>query len=308
MQSTCLADHEDYRITLHQAGSQPSGKLIVTFGGQPSDLSDSGFGTDFAIAKGWDNVFVAQRHGTQYQGLSIEAFQNAVLPICGDRDVVSYGSSLGAYAALYFGGCIDARAIAAAPMFPAWRPLKNRAYADVPVTHQDMCDAPTSSKSPVVIFDPMLPKDLKMVNEMIEPTYPTIRKVELPHAGHTVLVTLSRAKLLKPLIIGLIEDDKTCDLSAMPTVGSSIWHGERARFLMRSNPDEAKAQFQESIRLAPSRSIVALFLSFLLRAGNLAEAQQLIDAAEASDDKRFKLVPSARERAISAGLRVSEPC
>ena len=69
-----LARHGDYEITLHESGAQPGDKLVVTFGGQPSDLAQSGFGTSFALSLGYDTIHVAQRFGTQYQGLPLEAF------------------------------------------------------------------------------------------------------------------------------------------------------------------------------------------------------------------------------------------
>ncbi len=138
-----LAQDRDFRITLHRA--DPSGDdrpIVVTFGGQPSDLTATGFGTAFLLGQGFDTVYVAQRHGTQYQGLSRERFVEGVAPVIAGRDVVTYGASLGGYAALYYGGAIDARIIAASPMLPAWRPLRNRAYADLEVTHGELRDGP----------------------------------------------------------------------------------------------------------------------------------------------------------------------
>lgn len=299
-----IADHADYRITLNRAGDAPTEKLLVTFGGQPSDLSDEGFGTLLARQYGWDNIYVAQRHGTQYQGLSVDAFSSAIAEHAQGRDVICYGSSLGAYAALYYGGCLDARIIAAAPMLPAWRPLRQWQYADLPMTHHEVVEGPISRHSPVVILDPLLPNDLKTVREMVQPAYPDARIVELPYAGHTVLLTLSKARLLKPFILGIINDDEIIPLN-MPTVTCPIWNMHRGKHLTRTDPDKARRHLERSIELEPSLHASSLLLVMLIRNGNLADAQSLIDQSAASGDRRRRFNKSALEQARGAGLSVA---
>lgn len=73
-----LAKHDDYEITLHTCEAKQSSKLILTFGGQPSGLASSGFGTGFVLSMGYDTIHVAQKLGTQYQGLPVECFHAAV--------------------------------------------------------------------------------------------------------------------------------------------------------------------------------------------------------------------------------------
>lgn len=296
-----LADHADYQITLHQAGKTPTDKLVVTFGGQPSGINDAGFGTDFCLSNGWDTIHVAQRHGSQYQGLSVAQFHDAIADICKGRDAVCYGSSLGAYAALYFGGCIDARIIAAAPMLPAWRPLKNKAYADLPMHHVEVVETPLSTKRPVVIFDPMLVRDKLVVDKMVLPAYPDTRLVEVPHGGHTVLVTLSRARILKPIVTALIDRDEVIEF-ARPAEGTAMWHAERGRMLVQSDPDLAVTELETSLAITPSTQAFCVLINLYIRRGDIAIAQAKIDAAEASGEKRLKLVPSLIKTAKDAGL------
>ncbi|WJS83801.1 hypothetical protein [Paracoccus sp. TOH] len=300
---TVLADHADYRITLHVASAQPSQRIVITFGGQPSGLADDGFGTPFCLEHGWDTIYVAQRHGTQFQGLSIQDFQTVVRPVCAGRDVVTYGSSLGAYAALYYGGAVDARMIAAAPMLPAWRPLKLRAYEDLPVTHGDIKDGPLSRHDPVVIYDPHIRNDTHLIRELVAPAYPNLRPVEVPYAGHTVLVTLSQARLLKPLVLGIIEHDAIIPFDP-PGEGTAIYHGELGRSLIRTDRKAARAELEKSLAIAPSKRFFGMLVNLLIRSGDHEAAQQLICKAENSGDKRLGLVPSVRQTAINAGLRV----
>ncbi|MFD1883641.1 hypothetical protein [Paracoccus pacificus] len=262
--SVTLASHPDYLITFHQAGARRSKVCLVTFGGQPSDLTPSGFGTEFAAKNGWDSIYVAQRYGTQYQGLSIDAFKAAVAPIIRRRNVVCYGPSLGGYAAFYYGGSINARIIGGAPMFPAWPAFANKAYAGLQISHEDLAAVPKSSKSPVAIFDPTLPRDLRMVEEMLLPAYPNLRQVRYDGSGHSVLITLQQSRQLKPLILSLIRDDAVIPIEPLKE-GDPIYHRTRGRLLRQSNPVAAITELRRSLELEPSRQTLAILLSILGR-------------------------------------------
>lgn len=91
-----LARTDDYLITLHRPDRPSADVIVITFGGMPSGLAASGFGTTFCLSKGWTTIYVAQRALSQYQGLDLAAFQAAVAPVVDKRDMVCYGSSLGA--------------------------------------------------------------------------------------------------------------------------------------------------------------------------------------------------------------------
>lgn len=302
MTSQTLADSDGYRITLHRA-ARPARRVLVTFGGQPSGLSDSGFGTDFALEQGYDTVFVAQAHGTQYQALPLETFAGAVAPVLEGRDVCAYGSSLGAWAALYYGGSIDARILAAAPMLPAHPAMNNRAYRDLPLTHRELWQVPRSRHAPVIAYDPELEKDAQMV-AMAVAAYPDARLVPLPFAGHTVLVTLSRARLLKPFVLGVIERDEIIALE-LPTETSAIWHTQKGRKAMQArDPESALHHFLTALDLEPARNTLSMALNLLLREQRMDAAQALIDRAEASGNLRLTIVPFTRRKCREAGLRL----
>lgn len=298
-----IADHADYRITLHAASVRPTERLIVTFGGQPTDLADRGFGTDYARSLGHDSLYVAQRHGTQYQGLSVEDFRRHVADLVEGRDVVAYGASLGAYAALYFGGSIDARIIAAAPMLPAWPPLRNPSYAAVELRHRDLTEVPRSRHAPVAIHDPMVPHDTRLIDEMVRPVYPDLRTLRLPFSGHKVLVALSRARQLTPLIGALIDRDELLDVT-LPTDGSPIWHFQRGRYLRRIDPPTARIELERSLALAPAREVVMELLKVLIDLRDIPAAQALIDRVQDGADPSLAVIPSVAQIARRAGLRV----
>jgi hypothetical protein len=302
---TRLADHADYRITFHPSGKADPGPLVVTFGGQPSGLGDSGFGTDFCARNGWDHIHVAQRSATQFQGLDLEAFEAATAELAAGRDVVCYGASLGGYAAFYYGGCLNARIIAAAPMLPLWPPMRNRAFADAPYLHRPLEHCPRSSALPVIILDPLLRRDMFFVEQMILPVYPAARIVKVPHGGHTVLITLSRARLLTQLIIPLIVRDEIIAFDP-PGEGTGRWHMERGRVLAPTDLDAAIAEIETSLRLDPSRQAFCVLVNLLMRKGDLGVVQELLDKARLSGDRRLRVVPAQREKLRAAGLSVGD--
>lgn len=86
MQQTILADHDDYQITLHRRETLRE-PLVLTFGNLPSRKTASGFGTDFLLKHGYDTIYVAQRAGTQYQGLPAYRFDEGKRHFP-DRDLV----------------------------------------------------------------------------------------------------------------------------------------------------------------------------------------------------------------------------
>lgn len=296
-----LASHDDYLITHHLSASRDfSRPLVITFGGQPSGRSVEGFGTGWCRAHGLDSVYVAQRKGTQYQGLDLDSFANAVGNIASGRDVVCYGSSLGAYAALYFGGCINARIVAAAPMLPAYPPL-NRAPDRIPILHMPLPEAPSSTHSPIILYDPTLPSDSLIVADMVRPAYPDARYMRLEYAGHTVLNYLAKAGVISPLIWSMITQDQIIDVN-LPTETSPIWLFNRGRVLLKSAPTEARSMFERSLELEPAQHVLANLINLLLRRGWIEPAQELVERALQSGDPRLAIAPAILDRARDAGI------
>ncbi len=299
-----LNKSRDYEITLHQAGDAPSKTLVVTFGGQPSDLGSEGFGTDFCLLGGYDTIYVAQRYTTQYQGLSLEEFVASVGPVVESyTDIVCYGPSLGGYASLYYGGSIDARIIVAAPMLPAWPHLKNKSYADLEVTHFPLHDVPKSSHTPVVIYDPMAGTDKANIDTIVQAAYPTLTRVEVPFAGHPVLIALAQAKILRPLIYHFFATNEVMPFEP-PAEGTPIWHRERGRYYLNRDPETAKIELEKSMDLQATRSVFNLLIRCNIDLGDLAAAQKRLNEACGSADKAHQLFTPIQKLAQQAGLTV----
>src|SRR5699024_9857742 len=103
---------------------------------------------------GWDHIFVAQAEMTQYQQLSIEEFHESISSIAAAYDVFAYGSSLGAYAALYFGGSVNARIIAAAPKNSAHPLVLQKRFAELGFHHRELTEVQRADHAPLILFDP----------------------------------------------------------------------------------------------------------------------------------------------------------
>jgi hypothetical protein len=112
-------------------------------------------------------------------------------------------------------------------------------------------------------------------------------------------------KLLKPLILGLIERGDVIDF-ARPAEGTAIWHGERGLSLRNSLPDQALQELERSLAIRPSKRYFNEMVKLLIRAGRLAEAQAAIDEALRSGERQHVLVPSMRRLAAEASLTLSD--
>lgn len=294
---TChrLAGNDDYRITLHR-NTMDKGITLVSFGGLPSGISSKGFGTAFALKNGYDAIYVAQAAGSQYQGLSIEEFTEAIAPVVQGRRVVAYGSSLGAYCALYYGGAIDAQIISSAPKNSAHPSMLKKKYADLDFRHRDVVETPRSSKRPVVLYDPYREEETNFIESQVRPAYPDGHYLRFPFAGHTVLDTLLRAGKLSGFIRAIIEEDRILqpDLS---TGTSAIWNAEVGRKLMREgNPEKAELFLTRSLDLEPTKSGLEWLIRLRLKQGNIAEARRLLDAV--ATPAGIKLPLSGAERKL----------
>jgi hypothetical protein len=99
--------------------------------------------------------------------------------------VVAYGSSLGAYAALYFCRNLDCEVIAPSPRVsvhpvygaPGWQ-------RQVPFQHRAFDPAEAARCRAVVIYDPREPKDRRYIESEVLPQFPDAQVMRLPFAGH----------------------------------------------------------------------------------------------------------------------------
>ena len=270
-----LAQAEGFKITYYEQKKR-SNKLVITFDSINSGISSEGFGTQFVLKNGYDAIFVAQKARTQYQELSIDQFHGAVKDVIGSKDVFTYGSSLGGYCALYYGGCVDATIIAAAPKNSALPEFLRPEFKGL-LKHPPIADVPRSSKNPVVLYDPYRAADDKMVKQYVLPAYPGTRIVELPFAGHTVLRPMLNAGVLKSFILNIVENDLVIPVKlekAGDKTSVAFRHLlEEGGYLLRTGAiTEARDLLLKAISLDQSTKAYRVLVRALIEAGDTREA------------------------------------
>ncbi len=193
-----------YRFTYYKQKNN-SEIIIFTFGTIRTDFSSPAFGFPFLIAEGFDHVHVAQGLSQQYQELSLEDFATIAKPVCQGKRAYTYGSSLGGYAAIYFGSIIQACAIASSPTLPAHDMAKRFPKNKINIQHIPI-EKFKSDYRVYVFFDPNDVEDSKFLEERLVPACADLIKIPLPFSGHQSLRILGEVGLLKETIRRIILD------------------------------------------------------------------------------------------------------
>lgn len=241
-----------YRIT-HFRRKAGSRKVFVTFGIVGSNLDDPPFGSPFLTDQGYDHVHVAQAPMSQYQELSLEDFARLVGPLVAGKEAFTYGSSLGGYCAIYYGGVINARIISASPRNSAHPLLRKNHFPELVYKHAEIAQVPRSSKAPFIFVDRHIGADAKFYDHCIRPVYPDAHEIVLPHAGHGAFNLLMEAKLLKQLVIDIANDEFSPERLDLDFSGLSIYHQCKASYLLRQKElDAAIENARLSIERLPS--------------------------------------------------------
>lgn len=228
-----IANTHGYRIVYYRQPVKTE-KLIITFDAHGHNLRDKGFGSDMLINSGYDHIFVSHALNSQYQLLSISDFFSAVGDIASSYDTFTYGSSLGGYCAVYYAGCIGAKAIAISPRNSAHPSIGNPLFADLLFTHHDIIHNPVSPLDPIIVYDPTQILDASFINSYIVPSYPATQLIQMPYAGHLIAEALLEIGQIKNVALSLIEK------GLMPAIdlnksNSSYWSAEKAYSELKQN-------------------------------------------------------------------------
>lgn len=203
-----IAKHPGYQISHHQpAVNHYPGKIVITFGIIHGGLKRVGFGTEFLNKLGIENLYVAHSKRSFYQQLSAEALYAHVAPLVRDKKVYTYGSSLGAYAALYYAGILNAKALALSPICSADPKLKPPKNKYPPFLHQPFEQITRSEHLPLIAYDPLIRRDNFYVENVISKAYPDAHKLVLPNGMHSVSLSLQASGQLKAFFMhGLLHE------------------------------------------------------------------------------------------------------
>ncbi len=200
----------DFSIRFVEASGSPS--CVVSFSSftdEPS-LERPGFGESFLRDRGIDAIHVVNRTNVWY---SYSEFSEALARV---KDVtaryprvLTYGSSMGGYAAIRYAAAAGARiAVAISPQYsvsPKYAPFEKR-WAHLVRNIDLRSDNAHGSQdvAAIVFYDPY---DLDNEHfRLIAQSYPRATGVRLPHAGHPCGAFLLETNLLAGAIMDIVED------------------------------------------------------------------------------------------------------
>lgn len=199
-----------YKVTCY-ASEMPQDRCVITFGDIDSNMEDKGFAYDLLESAGVDHIYVSQLKRTQYQLLSAEAFSDIVSEFIDGKKVYAYGSSLGGYAALYYGGAVNARVLAMSPRIPAHPVIDQlmcRRFQNKGFKHNEIYDSPKTTQRVALFYDPLNRIDGHYVNFYINFAYPEAQHYHVKSGGHYSATALQLSEALKRVVIDFIGDRK----------------------------------------------------------------------------------------------------
>lgn len=206
MQARVVFDDGRYRIVLHP-GTRPD-ILVVAF--DPMFVfaheAKAGFGVTFLTQAGLSVLAISKYRECFYQHLDPEVLRR-LAPPDPVRRTVTYGSSVGAYAALYFSGVLDAAALAFSPRLPVHPVVRtpDGPYRAVTAPHLHPVDygAAISGRDHLIIHDPWDDIDRRFVETTLGHLPPqTFTRAWL--FGHPTIQPLVQLGLAKAMALDFI--------------------------------------------------------------------------------------------------------
>lgn len=199
-------------IMRHVRQAVPVDAVIVTFAPyDQNNIAIPGFGETLLHAAGYDLICVQKRTNHAYQSMSRRDFRRAAKPILlRYQRMAFYGSSIGAYAALYYGRDYRADILAFSPrnsLHPIYFEVSGRVRPRrLPFRHEPMLTGDARARRVVTVYDPVRRQqkdwaDLRLLEEEIAPAFPQLQQVRLRHTGHVTISALSETRLLRPAIL-----------------------------------------------------------------------------------------------------------
>ena len=275
-------------LQVRSAKSFGSDVCFVTFDSYSDvgTLDRPAFAESFLHGRGIDAVHILSRSNDWYlYPYSAEAFAVARAAVAGYARVITYGSSMGAYAAIRFGGRVGAQlAIAMSPQFsinPATPPFEKRWQYDaqaIDFSIEAGFAADFVAKA-IIFYDPRNDDRLhvdcfRSLTEVVD--------VAIPNGGHPVTTILAEIGLLQDAIVDIVAGtfDRTVFVRRLR---ADRRRSAQLYFNIASNcrrPDEAVRFARKAQELRPGHVQFSTFLgALLLRARKFDEARATLYGA-----------------------------
>jgi len=193
-------------------GDPPSPTVLIAFDHwRPvHDDRDPGFAEEFAISHAIDVIYVRCQTNAWWQYPEMADALAVIAGFAADWSrVITYGSSMGGYAALRYADMLGAAAaIAISPQYsidPATAPWEHRYDEEasaIDFIHDPLIEARAACRY-IAVFDPINPWDARHI-ERIKGDIP-LEEIKFPLSGHPSFDYLNRIGLVSPVALALIE-------------------------------------------------------------------------------------------------------
>ena len=249
---------------------------VVTFDPWHAEatLDRPGFAQDFLAKHGIAATHVLTRDNDWYQYPELgEALAAVRAATAGSERVMTYGISMGAYAAIRFADAVGAQSsLAISPQYsidPAKVPFEDR-WGQIRrrLTFLDAVDGPVAcGHAPILIYDPT-DRDCHHVARFAQDI--TIQAVPIRHGGHPAITYLAEAGMLSGIVLAAL--DGTFDPAAMLAAlrvrrrKMAFHHAQLARAQPAWRPRAALALATRAQAIAPNSPLANNVLANALSA------------------------------------------
>ncbi len=270
------------------------GPVFVTFDslGDPLPLGRAGFGEAFLAKHGFETYHVIHTTNAWYQYREMRtALDQVRARIAPERPVITYGSSMGGYAAYRFSGVLNAaRVIAFSPQYsidPARVPWERRWRRLAEGLPQLWDQLPVGAQAEAFIFYDSKAQDrrhARLIGREMR-----ARPVRLPDGGHPCITLLQELGLLGPTIRAIAAgrfDPAACEVSVRALRETSARYlSTRALRLPRLAGPRRLALAAQAVALVPGDPW------YLVAHGRVLAAHGAWAAAEARFAEAMALLP-----------------
>ncbi|MGM0831826.1 MAG: hypothetical protein ACQEUK_03240 [Pseudomonadota bacterium] len=310
--SEVIYKSEDYYVTIHHPLEVFNNVIVVAFDIIFGSYSEKGFGVDFCLANNIPIIFVSHKDETFFQGLSKKKLAEVLEPYLAEKDVVTYGSSLGGYAAIYYADALNARAFAISPrcsVDPGFKKVFPGDRFKVEFKHSEI-KAEKCSKYHFFAYDPFNERDHFYLNNIITPSISCDYKIlELPFTSHPSAPFLNnKVSILKSLALGFFGNKDIGELDfILPQEEQNLFYlGLDFNFLLQKAKksfekhdwEEAASYLYVPLLVQGNKNGDAVFILAysLLKINRIKELREVYGLAKKEDYERPALAISIAEK------------
>lgn len=230
-----LLDKQDQHIVTYHEVNESSDKLVICFSPNgPKMLKSKGFASAFCEKKGWNYIYAGCANQTFFDSLKVDNLCRIAAPFTDGRDVVTYGSNAGGFAALWFGSFLNARILSASPRnFLHELIVPSQSNNPAAPMNVWLTDAPKGKNTPVILYDSTQRIDRIMVHDWALPAYQDATVIEIINGGHHTLERMKNAGVLSKFLTSFINDNHVEIKDTYFPEGSLGWNQDMAALLLR---------------------------------------------------------------------------